>query len=210
MQKVETLLPDCYYHIYNRGNNREALFFEKENYLYFLDLYSEYIDPTADTFAYCLLINHFHFSVRMKNLFEICSGSCNQNSEVSETSEDSKIYSQAFSNMFNAYVKAINKRYSRTGSLFQTRFGRKRIMSNEHLVHIIHYIHFNPQKHGFIKDYRQYPHSSYRTFLSDQNTRLKKEEIIEWFGGLEGFQRFHDEYRNEINDCIRNYIIDDK
>ena len=146
----------------------------------------------------------------MKNLFEICSGSCNQTSEVSETSEVSKIYSQAFSNMFNAYAKAINKRYGRTGSLFQTRFGRKRITSNEHLVHLIHYIHFNPQRHGFIRDYRQYPHSSYRLFLTDKNTRLKKEEVIEWFGGLEGFQEFHDGYQDEDTACIRSYIVDDK
>ena len=60
------LLPGVYYHIYNRGNNREDLFIEKRNYPYFLSLYAKHIEPVADTFAYCLLRNHFHFSLRIK------------------------------------------------------------------------------------------------------------------------------------------------
>ena len=51
-----------YYHIYNRGNNRENLFAEQRNYPYFLKLYAKHILPVAKTFAYCLLPNHFHFA----------------------------------------------------------------------------------------------------------------------------------------------------
>jgi len=57
-----------YYHIYNRGNNRENIFLEERNYRYFLQLYLKYIEPIAWTFAYCLLRNHFHFLVRIKDL----------------------------------------------------------------------------------------------------------------------------------------------
>ena len=49
-----------YYHIFGRGNNREKIFFEERNYPYFLSLYGRYIVPVADTYAYCLLRNHFH------------------------------------------------------------------------------------------------------------------------------------------------------
>ena len=55
------------YHIYNRGNNREDLFREERNYRYFMSLYVKYIEPIADTFAYCLLKNHFHVLVRIKD-----------------------------------------------------------------------------------------------------------------------------------------------
>jgi putative transposase len=59
-----------YYHIYNRGNNRENIFFEERNYRYFLRLYVKYAEPVADTYAYCLLRNHFHFLVRIKTVGE--------------------------------------------------------------------------------------------------------------------------------------------
>ena len=59
-----------YYHIYNRGNNRENIFFEDRNYHYFLKLYAKHVEPVADTYAYCLLYNHFHFLVRIKTVEE--------------------------------------------------------------------------------------------------------------------------------------------
>jgi putative transposase len=55
-----------YYHIYNRGNNGENLFFEERNYPYFLKLYAHHILPVANTYAYCLLRNHFHALVRIR------------------------------------------------------------------------------------------------------------------------------------------------
>ena len=55
-----------YYHIYNRGNNRENLFVENGNYTYFLERYFKYIEPVACTYAYCLMRNHFHLLIRTK------------------------------------------------------------------------------------------------------------------------------------------------
>ncbi|WP_205944032.1 hypothetical protein [Pedobacter xixiisoli] len=43
------------YHIYNRGNNKENIFFEEENYLFFLDRLKIYLIPHIDVFAYCLM-----------------------------------------------------------------------------------------------------------------------------------------------------------
>lgn len=60
-----------YYHIYNRGNNRENLFVEERNYLYFLKLYGQHIEPVASTFAYCLLPNHFHILVQIKEVEDL-------------------------------------------------------------------------------------------------------------------------------------------
>ncbi len=61
------LQPGKYYHVYNRGNNRENIFVEERNYVYFLKLYAHHIQPIAETLAYCLLKNHFHFSIRVKD-----------------------------------------------------------------------------------------------------------------------------------------------
>ena len=60
------LEPGKYYHIYNRGNNRENIFKEDRNYAYFLKLYTFRVGPIADTYAYCLLRNHFHLLARVQ------------------------------------------------------------------------------------------------------------------------------------------------
>ena len=59
------------YHIYNRGNNREDLFRFPEDYRHFLRLYEKYIEPIAETYAWCLLVNHFHLLVKIKTKEEI-------------------------------------------------------------------------------------------------------------------------------------------
>jgi len=60
-----------FYHIYNRGINGCCLFKENDNYKHFLGLYDKYISPIANTFAWCLMKNHFHFLIRVKNEDEV-------------------------------------------------------------------------------------------------------------------------------------------
>src|SRR4051812_16211295 len=109
------------YHIYNRGNNRIDIFYEPVNYFHFLRLYDKYISPVAETFAWCLLKNHFHVLVRIKNKDEILPEQLSYS-----TREIPKLIdpSRQFSHFFNAYTQSINKRYHRTGSLFEKPFER--------------------------------------------------------------------------------------
>jgi len=181
MEKLTPLEPGKYYHIYNRGNNRENIFREDRNYHYFMQLYGKYIAPVADTFAYCLLRNHFHFLVRVKT------------GRVSETRPvlTAPDVSRAFNNWFNAYAKAINKAYQRTGSLFERPFSRIEVTSDRYFLALINYIHHNPQKHGFVADFREYPYSSYQAVLSTKPTRLQRDEVLEWFGGSARFEESH-------------------
>ena len=178
MKTLALLQPGRYYHIYNRGNNREDLFRAERNYRYFLQLYARYVHPIADTFAYCLMRNHFHLLVRIK-----------QTSQVSDVSKFKP--SQYFSNLFNAYAKAINKAYGRTGSLFEERFGRIEVTSDAYASQLIFYIHFNPQKHGFVDDFREWPWSSYAALRASATTKLNRAEVLSWFGGENRFEEFH-------------------
>lgn len=102
------------------------------------------------------------------------------------------IISKRFSNLFNTYTQAFNKTYKRTGGLFETPFRRKKVTTNEYFTQLIYYIHFNPHKHGIIDDFREYPYSSYAAHLSNKATKLKREQVIQWFGDKEGYIRFHD------------------
>jgi len=51
------------YHIYNQGNNQRQIFFNRDNYIYFLKKIKTYITPYADILAWCLMPNHFHLMV---------------------------------------------------------------------------------------------------------------------------------------------------
>ncbi len=199
MQKTIPLEPGKYYHIYNRGNNGENIFIEERNYAYFMNLYAKYIDPIAETFAYCLLRNHFHVGVRIKDLGENL-----ENLGGLQDLRGLKNPGQQFSNFFNAYSKAINRACGRTGSLFENRYRRREVTTDGYFQRLIHYIHWNPQKHGFVADFRAYPYSSYQLFLMDKPTFVKRVEVLDWFGGRDGFVKQHQEFvaEKELQDML--------
>jgi REP element-mobilizing transposase RayT len=167
------------YHIYSRGNNRQAIFVEERNYRHFLRLYARHVQPMADTYAYCLLPNHFHALLQIRDVDEGLRPNRNQPS-------------QCISNLLNAYARGFNRTYHRTGSLFQRPFGRSLVDSDAYLTWLIAYIHQNPQKHGIADDYRTWDYSSYNALRSDRPTRLRREEVLAWFDGPCGFVTFHE------------------
>jgi putative transposase len=171
-----------YYHIYNRGNNKENIFIEDKNYLYFLKKMKKYLLPIADVYGYCLLKNHFHIVLKIKD-----------KEELPEKLKE-KIH-LPFSNLFNSYAKSINTAYNRTGSLFQEHLQRNRIENEEYLKQLIVYVHLNPVKHKFTKSFETYLHSSYRSLISDKETSLDRNFVLLLFGGLENFKFYHDERR---------------
>jgi REP element-mobilizing transposase RayT len=181
----------CIYHIYNRGNNHENVFYEERNYHHFLRLYARYVLPVADTYAYCLLRNHFHFLVRIKTTEE--QEAYQETQRVQNQTHRVKVRrpSQQFSNLFNAYAKAINRAYERTGSLFENPFGRVLVSSDTYFCRLITYIHQNPQKHGFVDDLREWPFSSYHAILSSKQTKVARQAVLDWFGGADAFRAAH-------------------
>ena len=233
---MKTLLLEYgnFYHIYNRGINGCNLFRENENYEYFLHLYDKYISPVADTYAWVLMKNHFHLLVKIKREDDIrfisiqsiqtpeglkdASG-LNKNLSASERPENvlnisniSKKYqpTNQFSHLFNAYAKAINKRYHRTGSLFEHPFRRIKIESENYLKYMVYYIHHNPIHHGFCEHFLEYPWSSYLTVLSPKATKLSRAEVLSWFSDKQNFEKYHSEEEIEkfeelkidyLNDC---------
>jgi REP element-mobilizing transposase RayT len=182
--KYEPLKSEQYYHIYNRGNNREDIFLEEKNYYYFLNLMKKYIVSIADVLAYCLLKNHFHLLIRTRQV------------------DDESLISKKFSDFFNAYAKAINKQYNRSGSLFQDRFSRKIVKDEIQLRNLITYIHTNPTHHGFEVDFANYKYSSYNSLLSNQETLLDREFVLNQFGDRENYKYVHRTKSCEIDESF--------
>jgi putative transposase len=183
---IQPLENGKHYHIYNRGINSDILFKENDNYEYFLRLYDKHIDPIAETYAWCLMKNHFHFLVRIK--------------DIDELNIEKKIQpSQSFSNLFNAYTKAFYKSYNRHGALFESPFRRKEINQNKYFQNVIAYIHNNPVHHNICDHPLNYPWSSYITCLSDKPTKLKRKEVIEMFEDIENFKYVHELKSNDFS-----------
>ncbi len=179
--ELELLEPSFFYHFFNRGNNKENIFVEKENYYYFLSLIEKHLIPIVDIYTYCLLPNHFHFVIKIKE-----AEALPVKIQIGETK-----LSQPFSNLFNAYTKAFNKKHHRTGSLFQKHPKRIKIDSDEYLQQLIVYVNTNPSHHH-MADYEQYKFSSYQALISDKPTLIKRKAVIDLFDTVENLKYMHE------------------
>jgi REP element-mobilizing transposase RayT len=173
MPRSTTTFESCeYYHVWTHANGAENIFREDENYLFFLSRYTFYLAPVVKTFAYCLMPNHIHLLIQVKE---------NPNISVSK----------AFSNLLNSYSQSFNKKYDRKGSLFISNLKRKKIDSDSYLTRCITYIHQNPSHHGFVEDFTKWKHSSWKAFFSESQTNLEREKVLDWFGGKDAMVSNH-------------------
>ena len=226
MHKIEPIEYGRYYHIYNRGINGTDLFITDDNYSWFFELYNKHVDLIADTYAWCLMKNHFHFLVHIKDEgdiqpFKPLSGlktaervtDSHTPSEVSnpdgglvEGKERKPKPSNQFSHLFNSYAQAFNKENNRSGSLFEKPFKRKLIESEDYLKRLVYYIHHNSVHHGFTDTIVEYPWSSYHSIIKPHNTKLMHEEVIDWFDDVENFKFYH-QHEHEL-EAIKEVLID--
>lgn len=199
MRDYEALLePGCYYHVYNQGNARERIFFKGENYIYFLKKLDKYLDDYVEVFSYCLMSNHFHLLIRLKDERQILD-KANENEELKSfirryQNADNlagMIVSESFRRLFLSYSKSINKQQNRTGSLFRKNFRRLKIENDLYLKQVVLYIHRNPSHHGYKVDYHDYPWSSYSRLLEEKISKLRKSEVMGWFEDRKGFIEMH-------------------
>src|SRR5207253_2319783 len=137
------------YHIYNRGNNKQKIFYTRRNYEYFLGKVRTYLIPHCSIISYCLMPNHFHFLIY---------ANANTCLEVKNNSIITRnVFSEGVRMLLSSYAKAINKQENRTGNLFQQKTKSKALCGDEIQPGLIlqsaiyeedcfHYLHYNPVK----------------------------------------------------------------
>ena len=169
--------PGQSYHIFNHANGSENIFREEENYRFFLQQYAKYLGVVVDTYAYCLMPNHFHLLVGVKSEETLKS-----TFPKFETLE--KLVSKQFSNFFSSYTQSFNKVYGRKGSLFMKNFKRTPILDERQWQENFLYIHLNPVKHGFVKDYQEWKWSSWHAYQnSSKPLQIEREYFLNFFDG---------------------------
>ncbi len=199
-QRSIPLVAGEYYHVYNRGNNRQDIFFERENYLFFLRRVRKYLGETQTSevcetsevwtsiIAYCLMPNHFHLLV------------CPHDDELSRRMQRFSI----------SYTKAMNKRYDRVGSLFQGQFQAVLVDSNEYLLHLSRYFHLNPVEAGLVRQPEDWEFSSYRDYIGlRQGTLPTPDIILSQFSTPKAYQEFVELYQSRDRDIIAHLLFDD-
>ena len=152
-------------HIYNRGNNKQQIFFNPDNYDYFLKKIIKFIAPHCDLMAYCMMPNHFHFMVH---------SSYKTVQTVKIGNNDRNILSEGIRNLLQTYTKAINKQNNTTGSLFQQNTKAKCLSNGSKLYDFVclHYIHQNPMKAKLVKKMEHWPYSSFNDYCGTNNGAL--------------------------------------
>ena len=103
------------YHVYNQGNNKGKIFFNRDNYLFFLRKIRLYVLPHADILAWCLMPNHFHLMVRVNKV--AIEGLTKHVLDVVKPSMVT--FNDSIGIMLRSYTRAINKQEGRSGALFR-------------------------------------------------------------------------------------------
>ena len=180
-----------YYHIYNRGAGKSKIFFIENNYLYILDLIQRYMGKYGvSIIAYCLMPNHYHFLLRQM---------------TGET------LSKFINILFNAYVQALNRQQSRTGTLFEGRFKHVCIDDWNYLSHLCRYIHRNPVKAGLVSTPEDWAYSNFREWVGMRNSELKDDIFIKtYFPNPVEYRAFVNDIQDEEKNLgkIGKYIWD--
>jgi putative transposase len=197
------LSPDTSYHIFNHANGFENIFRIEGNFNYFLEKYRLYISPIAETYAYCLMPNHFHLVLRIRKRETIEALIRNNSNNISKVSnfgnvvttindsEIEKYLSKQFANLFSSYTQSFNKVYHRMGSLFIKNFKRKPISDKTHFLNEIVYTHRNPIHHGFCEKYEDWEYCSYHEIVEGVSDLTEISKLLKITDGMENFRELH-------------------
>ncbi len=201
---------DTYCHIYNRANGRENLFREYENYRYFLQQWHKYVTRVAQTLDYCLMPNHFHIFVKVDEETDIQQQRREkrdlQGFQNLEGFKGLKI-SQQFSNLFNYYNEAYNKRYGRKGNFFSPNFKKKAFASDDYVATVTVYIRLSPAHHGFAGSIKEKPCSCYAKPTRIKLSFLNKAAIINRIGGIRSFTNYRKEAETDLLKWGKRFLM---
>jgi len=186
-ERILKFHPGGYYHVFNRGANRQEIFRSMENYLYLIDIARRFAEKGIQIIVYCLMPNHYHFLLRQENNYSI---------------------SRFIQEVFNIYSKTFNRMYHRKGTLFEGPFRAKEVLEEKHLLHLCRYIHRNPLESGFVTDLKDWPYSNYIEWINGKLPRTL--EVRGSFNDPEEYRKFVFEYDpiKEKEKGLQNLLLD--
>jgi putative transposase len=162
--------PDTIYHIYNRGNQQQTIFFRRENYIYFLEKIRKYILPNCNMLCWCLMPNHFHFLVYT-----------NERSAqlLPKATIPIQYLSEGIRLLLSSYAKGIQKQEGFKGNLFQQKTKAKTVSSINvnYALTAFHYIHQNPYKAHIVSKMEGWEFSSFSDYAENRNGTICDKQL---------------------------------
>lgn len=192
--------PDSYYHVYARGNNKQTIFIEDDDYRYFLELLNRYLSKELivgksgtlypnflnriELISYCLMSNHFHLLLYQFEMIDM---------------------EKFMRSLMTSYSRYFNLKHKRTGSVFESRYRAVKINQDEYLQHITRYIHLNPEI------WKTYKYSSWKYYRDGNGPDwLKNTKVLELFASKEAYIEYvtdYEEMRDELTE-IKHGLVD--
>ncbi len=179
------------YHIVLRGINKQTIFFDDEDREVFLNRIKLTKDKKKfEIFSFCLMSNHVHLIIK----------------------ELEAPIGNIFMTMLSSYVLWYNHKYKRIGNLFQDRYRSEGIKDDAHLLCAVRYIHQNPVKAGIAKDISDYEWSSQSAYMSEKQTFIDTNYILNMVGGKEEYNEFikQEESMQFIEESNRIVLTDEE
>lgn len=169
------------YHIIVRGNNQQDIFYDNLDRSFFLNRLKKYASELGiEVYSYCLMSNHVHLLV----------------------GNASDFMSKMIQKLLTSYVYMFNKKYNRSGHLFQGRFLSEPVENDMYFKTVVRYIHQNPEKTGLGK-YDLYIWSSFQKIVQQKESEfVAVKKVLSYFGSARTFLKFH-ELSNEV--CCMEY-----
>jgi putative transposase len=160
------------YHIYNRGNNQQQIFFDDENYKLFLKKLKVALNQHCELLTYCLMPNHFHLQVFIKQKFA-------RNKYGKDT-----LLNDNIAILLRSYTRVLQLERGFKGSLFQQKtkakevFGEDDLLNCDYIKTCAQYIHQNPLKAGLVKDLHSWPYSSFHEYCGNKKECICNKELF--------------------------------
>jgi len=194
-------IADSFQHVYARGHSRHKVFGDEQDYITFLTLLQRYLsaEEAHDTYGvpypnfynkvelltYALMPNHFHLLIYQRQ---------------------PQAMAQLMKSVLTSYSRYFNKKYRRSGSLFESRYKASMISDDSYLEHISRYIHLNPRQ------WRDYEYSSLPYYLQrDEVSWVRPKRILELFGSPEEYLEFVSDYveQKKMMDILKQELAND-
>lgn len=190
------------YHVFNRGNNSQTVFFSNENYQDFLDKMEEYIKPFARILAWCLMPNHFHILLKVENAeLDWGPGSLAKNKwpGTAISTKANRSLNKSIAIMLRLYTRHVNSEDEKQGPLFHQRtkalcltkpefapayfqnhfglIGKIPPKEKDYVSICFHYIHDNPVTGKQVEKPEDWEFSSYRDYYSGREGKLVDKDL---------------------------------
>jgi len=190
--------PNTFYHVFNRGSNKQPIFIDEKDYLSFLKRVKLILNLTTDNnlhlkavpaesfsiASFCLMPNHFHFLIRQ-----------NTNTGISKL----------LLKLCTSYSMYFNKKYQRSGPLFQDTFKAKPVTNDSYLVYLSAYIHNNPPNPF------HYPYSSLPDILGQRKGLICQPDLILdlFYGKQDQYKKFVNQFSESHKNLIKHLLFED-